>query len=348
MNHLPPVYFYIPQDKFSIQSAPHNAEAFWKWLCQHDAISPMASGGFLWTMQTYLKLNDSGFPCQLVDYLPDEGIIIAHRDFFEHSLKPNPRQLLVCLRADVNRHPYAQLHVVQNPHQSIPKKLFSLWQSCFIPHWPQPDIVPRRSDRGDRFENVVFAGNQVNLVSELRQPQWYRQLEELGLKFQQQLSHEDWNHYEDTDVILAIRKFGTADEWNGKPGSKLYNAWLAETPIILGYESAFRAERKSELDFLEATSYEEVITALKRLRDNPDLRRKMVANGKIRAQEVSTEQMVQQWQSFIENEAVPAYQQWCGLPRWQQQAFIKLRYLFTNSRPAYYWLKSKVRKLKSA
>lgn len=341
-----PIYFYIPKEHFRSQSWPKNADAYWEWQCQQHSISPMQSGGYFWTLQTYLCLNDYGFPCQLVNTLPTEGIILAHRDFLHESIKPNSQQLFVCLRADVDRHPYAQLHVVQNLHQAIPKKLMTLWESHFIPHWPQPNIIPREPTRGDRFENVTFIGNQINLVPEFREQKWYRQLEELNLKFHQQLTHEDWNNYQDTDVILAIRKFGTEDKWFGKPASKLYNAWLSGIPAILGYESAFRDERKSDLDYLEATSYEEVVNALKRLREDRSLRSAMVENGWIRAKEVEREELVQKWTTFIVDVAIPAHKKWCGLSRWQQQLFLKLRHLFVTSRPTYYFLKSQLNKLK--
>ncbi|MGD1875418.1 MAG: hypothetical protein ACFB02_20470 [Mastigocoleus sp.] len=341
-----PIYFYIPQEYFSAQSWPKNADEYWEWQCQQDSISPMQSGGFFWTLQTYLCLNDNGFPCKLVDTLPAEGIIIAHRDFLDESIQPNSKQLFVCLRADVDRHPYAQLHVVQNLHQAIPKKSTTLWESHFIPHWPQPDIIPRNRVRGDRFENVTFIGNQINLGEEFQDDKWYAQLQKLGLKFHQQLTHQDWNNYQDTDVILAIRKFGTDDEWYGKPASKLYNAWLAGIPAILGYESAFRDERKNELDYLEVTSYEAVVSALKRLQEDKNLRLAMVENGWLRAKEVQKDEMVAKWQSFIINVATPRYEQWCSLAKWQQKIFFVFRNLFIYSRPTYYVFKSLLKSFK--
>ena len=300
----------------------------------------MQSGGFLWTLQTYLYLNDSGFPCTLVDTLPSSGIIISHRDFLDDGLVPEANQLFVCLRADVDRHPYSQLHVVQNPYQAIPKTPISLWESYFIPHWPQPDILKRDPNRGEVFENVTFVGNAINSVSEFQTGQWFEQLEKLGLKFKMQLTHDQWNDYHDTDVILAVRGFGSDNGYGGKPASKLYNAWHAEIPAILGYETAFRAERKSELDYLEATSYEEVIEALKSLKENASLRQSMVDNGRIRARETSSDKMVERWKSFINDVAIPSYFKWSSLPRWRQKLFFVKRRLFLFCRPTYYSLKS--------
>ena len=343
---LPPIYFYFPQ-KISTGHLPQNATSYWGWQCAEHSISPMQSGGCFWTLQTYLHLHDHGFPCQLVETFPDEGIVVSHRDYLEDSLKPNSKVLLVCLRADVDRHPYAQLHVVQNPYQAISKSAFTLWESHFIRHWPQPSIVPRSLDRGDSFENVAFLGNEVNLISDFCASKWHDQLQNLGLKFQKKLNHNEWHDYSAVDVVLAVRQFGCKNHWRGKPASKLYSAWHAGVPAILGYESVFQAERKSDLDYLEATSLQEVTASLKQLQEQVELRRAMIENGQTRAKETSSHNMTAQWQEFLTEVAVPAYQDWCAMTSWQQNLFFKARKAFISSRPLYYNLKTKVSNLTS-
>ena len=277
--------------------------------------------------------------------MPDEGIVLAHRDFLDDFFKPNPKLLLVCLRADVDRHPYAQLHIVQNPYQSIKKSPISLWESYFVPHWPQAALIPRDSNRGVTFENVTFIGNEINLVPEFKNSSWYEELDKLGLKFQKRLTHDEWNDYSNTDVILAIRSLGRENYWRGKPASKLYNAWHAGIPAILGFETAFETERKSDLDYLEATSLAEVIDALKLLRDDPELRQAMAQNGLVRAKETQPETMVNRWADFLIEVAVPRHKKWCSMPAWQQQIFFKTRESSFALRPSYYYLRSQVLKL---
>lgn len=344
LEELPPIYFYFPQVRLSANKLPQDANSYWQWQCAEHSISPMQSGGCFWTLQTYLYLNDYGFPCKLVDTMPDEGIVVSHRDFLDDSFQPGSRLLLVCLRADVDRHPYAQLHVVQNPYQAISKSFMTLWQSHFIPHWPQPSIIPRNPNRGETFENIMFLGNEVNLIPELRDQYWYDQLDKLGLKFKKKLSHDQWHDYSDTDVILAIRSLGCQNYWRGKPASKLYNAWHAGVPAILGFETAFRAERKSNLDYLEATSLEEIILSLKQLQHNKELRRAIIENGWLRARETQPDKMGARWQEFLINFAVPAYKSWCSMPPWKQQLFFDARRLFLSLRPSYYSLKSQMSK----
>lgn len=342
---MPPIYFYFPLTKLSVSSLPENANSFWQWMSDCHSISPMQSGGCFWTLQTYLYLNDYGFPCKLVDTMPDEGIVVSHRDYLSDSFRPSSKSLLVCLRADVDRHPYSQLHVVQNPHQAIPKGFMTLWESHFIPHWSQPSIIPRDPNRGDRFENVTFLGNEINLVSEFREQGWYEALKNLGLKFQKKLNHDEWHNYGDIDVILAIRSFGYDNSWNGKPASKLYSAWHAGVPAILGYESAFRYERKNDLDYLEATSLQEVIASLTQLQNSKHLRQDIVKNGCLRAQETSSDKMVARWQEFLTNVAVPAYCKWCSMSAVQQQLFFEARRSFILLRPTGYMLRDKVSNL---
>lgn len=338
-NNLPPIYFYFPYYK-SFINLPKNVKSYWSWQCAEHSISPMQSGGWFWTLQTYLYLKEHSFPCKLVNTIPDEGIVLSHKDFLDDFLKPSAKLLIVCLRADVDRHPYAQLHVVQNPYQAIPRGFMTLWESHFIPHWPQPSIIPRNPERGNIFENVTFLGNEINLVPEFRQQIWYDRLKGLGLKFQKKLNHNEWHDYSDIDVVLAIRELGRHNDWRGKPASKLYSAWHAGVPAILGYESAFQAERKSNLDYLEATSLEEAISALNQLRDKPELRHAMIENGLRRARETQPSNMIFKWQYFLTQIAVPAYENWRSMPHWKQQFFLNARQSFINLRPAYYHLKS--------
>jgi hypothetical protein len=336
---LPPFYFYFPYTHLGITDLPADANSYWQWLSDQHSISPMQGGGCIWTLQTYLQLHDQGFPCQLVSDIPHEGIIITHRDYLSDSWQPNSKSLLVCLRADVDRHPYAQLHVVQNPYQARAKKSTELWESYFIPHWPQPGIIPRDATRGEKFENVTFLGNEINLVPAFRHQSWYDQLENLGLKFHKKLNHGEWHDYRNIDVVLAVRSMGKKSEWYGKPASKLYNAWHSGVPAILGYESAFRAERRSELDYLEATSFEEVIQALSLLKNDQELRNQMVENGWRRSKETQTEEMINTWKNFLVNHAVPAYKNWCSTTNWQRQFFLETRKTFVSLRPIYYQLK---------
>ena len=323
-DKLPPIYFYIPQGKgkWSVDEFPQSPDEYWNWQRSRQS---KYLGRYDWTLQTYLHLQANDFPCQLVTTMPTEGIVVFHRWFLKDSLKPGANLLLICIQADSGRHPYAQLHIVQNPYQKKSKSLFTLWESYYIPFWSQAGLIPRNSNRGDKFENIAFFGDSVNLAPELQQKSWQQQVNALGLNWQIKETYDQWNDYSDVDLVLAVRSFGHQNNYKIKPANKLFNAWRAGVPAILGYESAFQAERKSKLDYIEVTSLSEITLAIKHLQDNKDLRQAMVKNGLVRAQETNSEKIVNQWQSFLIDKAIPAYKNWYNTSPKRQQLFLNGR-----------------------
>jgi hypothetical protein len=200
-----------------------------------------------------------------------------------------------------------------------------MWESYYIPHWPQPALIPRDPTRGDRFENLAYFGHKRNLAPELESSVWYEQLNALDLEWHI-VGNERVNDYSDIDVVLAVRTFDRQDHIE-KPATKLFNAWHAGVPAIVGGDSAFQAERKSELDYIQVNSLAETIAALKRLRNDRELRQAMIENGRVRARETQVANLVNQWRDFITDVAVPAYDRWCAASRWTQQALLMRGYL---------------------
>jgi hypothetical protein len=302
MSKLPQIYFYIPQRQW-VSKLPQRIEDYWEWVCQPGI--GKYKGSYTWTLETYLYLKGKGFPCQIIGTLPKEGIVLSHYDCLEFDSKPSPRLLIVCCKAERKRHPYAQIHIVQNPYDPMIIESDPLWPAYYIPGWPQPGLISRNPERGEKFENIACFGYE--LAPELKESSWQKKLETLG--FHTYISDVDkcnsWNDYSFVDVTVNVRSFNETS-FNEKPSHKLYNAWLAGVPAILGRESAFRAERESDLDYIEVNSQEEIIEALKLLRDNKELRRKMVENGKIRIQKVIPT-IVKEWEDFLINVAIPAY-----------------------------------------
>ncbi|MBD1840087.1 hypothetical protein H6F78_04430 [Coleofasciculus sp. FACHB-64] len=333
-DSLPPIYFYIPESDCP-GDIPQSIDTYWQWL-------DTKRGMYDWTLQTYLRLKADNFPCELVGTMPTEGIVVAHWDFLPQSLQPGSKVLIVCIQADRAQHPYAQLHIVQNPQEEMLVRSIKLWESYFMPHWPQPGLIPRERARGDRFENVAYVGREENLAQELREPEWQEHLKDLGLQWEIVNSHDRWHDYTEIDAIVAIRNFDRKGGYSWKPATKLYNAWHAGVPAILGRESAFRSERKSELDYLEVTSLEDAITALKRLRDDQELRHAMIENGRVRAEETKAEKLVEQWRSFLTDVAVPAYERWCTGSYLTRQTFLMRRTMAVQTKG----IRSQIRRVK--
>lgn len=326
-DNLPPIYFYLPQADWP-EDMPEDANTYWPGFSQ---------GIYAWTLQTYLNLKGSGFPCSLVGSLPEEGIVLGHRDSLKYEFRPTKKVLMVCMKADQATHPYAQMHVVQNSQET---KVVE--NSYFICHWPQPGLIPRDRDRGDRFENIAYFGISYNIAPELKDPSWSQTLAEMGLQWTI-VPKERWHDYSDVDAVIAVRTFEATEAYLWKPATKLYNSWRAEVPVILGAESAFQAERRSDLDYIEVRSLQEAISALQTLKENPKLRQDMIANGRDRAQATSIETILSSWKTFLTDIATPAYQRWVESPDLFKWMYIQQHYFSVKAEG----LKRRLQKLRS-
>lgn len=301
----PEIYFYVPKEKFDEQWPKSLAD---NWVA-------FGGGANIWSYFTPIALREHGYPVRITTEIPDEGIVLSHSQYLPQHRITNERTLLICIRADYGRNHPAQMHVVQNADQAhyagkdIIEYLFLPGPSHYIPQWPQPGLVPRNRDRGDRFENVVFVGARQNLAPELKTEQWLQSIKELGLNFVTMFDRASWHDYSEADAVIAIRSMSAARHFR-KPPSKLTNAWLAGVPAILGAESAFRALRQGEDDFIEVQSQQEAIAAIRRLKEDLLLRRRMVEVGHLRSGEYTIAANAERWIAFFENVAIPYYQQW--------------------------------------
>jgi len=317
---LPPIYFYIPHDQ-NVGSLPTSAYDYWPWRRSMSKKLKFL-GIYDWTLQTFLRLKDNGFRCELANSPPSRGIIIAHKDFLGEFSRPNRFTLLICLKSDRLPHSYAQIHVVQNPNDNLGGMQQEFVKSFFIPHWVQPSLIARDTARSDKFRNICYMGSEFELSEEFKKDSWEKTLKNMGLNWHCNTAANSWADYSNMDALIAIRNCSSnGEEFNFKPATKLYNSWHAGIPAILGRESAYRAERKSKFDYLEANSPEEVINALKRLRDNRYIRFQMASNGEIRARETDPEELVKKWENFLVNIACPAYHTWSS-SKWRRSKYF--------------------------
>ncbi len=284
-------------------------------------------GPYIWTIQTALYLQRAGYACEISSELPDDGIVVTHREcctFGDSRLLPDRRRFLIAITADYEPYLYANLQIVQNPAQAY------WYKNChFLLHWPEPGVKPRLPS--PRFKNISYMGFISQVAPELRTEEWARQVQNLGLNWSPRVEgfHFDdvsdyqfgdgsWNDLSEVDAVVAVRRFSPHSTFDHKPASKLVNCWLAGIPAILGAESAYRALRKSELDYIEVHSKEEVIEALVKLRDHPELRTAMIENGLQRSKEVNADATVRRWMRFLDEVAIPSYYYWVDTPRIMQ------------------------------
>ena len=295
-RHHPSVYFLYPHGVPN-EGVPHTVERF-----------EYRPGNYVWTVNTYGYLTRMGFPCHLTDRLPEEGIVVTHRQSLKNHMVPGPRHLFVCIVADFYRHPFAQLHIVQNAGDPMLVRRSPAWPAAFVPHWPETTLIPRDPARGDTFTNVSYFGLPGRLAPQLRSADFAALLREHGFNFRIVDRHR-WNDYSDTDVVLAVRSFARVS-FHKFPAAKLYNSWVAGVPALLGHESAYQAERRNEYDYFEVGSVAEILQTLLRLRADPALRAAVAHNCAERATEVTPAQIAKAWIDFLTTRAAPAYASW--------------------------------------
>ena len=119
----------------------------------------------------------------------------------------------------------------------------------------------------------------------------------------------NWNDYAQSDAVLAVRNLTLYDA-DKKPASKLVNAWFAELPALLGPEPAFRELGTPGEDYIEVFTPRDVLEALKGLRDNPGLFRRIVENGKRSSQRCTEAALTQLWIETLNGPVAEHYEAW--------------------------------------
>jgi hypothetical protein len=298
------VYFYLPEREALRGIDPLTVDVDRDWAI-------FGTGVYVWILQTFLRLNAAGARVRLVDAPPAAGLVVVHASQLQQLLSeaPNPGALtIVAARSDKPRQVLADFEIVQNGWSAEEE-----WQ-FFVPSWLQPGLVPRDPARGTRVEEIAFFGSLGELHEDLAAPRWADDLRERGLTWRchgitfagndRHYSEHRWNDYATADVVVALRPPASWDA-RSKPAAKLQNAWAAGTPAVLSPERAYRELRRSDLDYLEASSSSDVLAAIDMLRSDPALYQAMVSNGLQRARDFSTERLVARWTQVLWEEIRP-------------------------------------------
>lgn len=261
----------------------------------------------------FLMLRDQGLDVQICHDFPERGILLIHKSHVK-IFKWNPNLFVVSLQWDYTRDDRAQMHLVSNEYKTTNSSLGWLDRLSFpglqryVPPVMHPVIIPRDPARGDRFENIAFIGDPKNLDKAFRTGSFRAMVEGLGMRFIIRSEPDKMSDFSDIDAVVAIRRLGRVI--SNKPSVKLINAWRGGVPSILGCEVGHREARKSEYDYIEVDSVEEVVNALDRLKTDVDYRNKMIANAKQRAEPFSAEGQQKVWIEFFKGTVIPAYEEW--------------------------------------
>lgn len=308
------IYFYAPDDN----SQELLKQDYHRWVGCH-------SNFVAWIAPTYFHLKEAGFSCEAIDRLPKEGIVLADGDTLGNSHRYLGNLMLICAKSDGDYNPSAHIHIVHNC-LDVRDRRHSLWNPYYISHWPMPGLIPRKKERGCLVENVAYIGSRSQLAAELKSERWVSALSSLGCRWLPIFEANKWNDFSQIDLIVAARSF-SQKSYPNKGAIKLFNAWRAGVPAILAPESAFLAEKKTDLDFLTINSIEEAIDAVKTLKNSPKLYSAMVRNSSHRAEDLTAEKTLDRWMTFFTRVAFPSYEQWCQIPESQKKLIFGRRYL---------------------
>lgn len=272
----------------------------------------LLSGEDAYVIQTYVQLKLRGLNVHLVsEFIPNQ-ICIAHYDCL--SIKDYPfNSYVICCRVDRPRPQICESTIVQNPLNICDKTIF------YVIHWPLLNMIPRNKERGNNISNIIYRGGTLNLAKTFKDEQFLEKLQSISINVSvspptdYQRIKVNWNDYSEGDLVLAVRNL-TEYDLTLKTDHKLVNAWIAGVPALLGPEPAYQRLRKSELDYIEVRSPEDVISAIKGLRDNPKLYQAMIENGFERAKSFTPDRIAEDWRNLLAGFIYEDYQRWLNQP----------------------------------
>lgn len=300
MTPLPVTFFYpYPDEIARLEDLDLHDHAFWS----HEGKERRRA----WVLQTYLWLRRYGHEVDISDTLPPDGtVVVLPEPYIREALlrqysAAHRELIIVTIRADVYdfRPLLGDVDVTQNGRFADDRRTF------FVPHWPQPGLIPRDPSRGTTIENVVFKGGFGSLDQDFRSAQWYDELAKRNLRFHIATARTEgdvpnWHDYGHADLNLAVRpSFDDGGMRCEKPASKLVNAWHAGVPSLLGREYAFRELRRSELDYIEVTTVDEALSAIDRLIADPELYQRMIQRAHDRAQAFTPARIAERWSEVL-------------------------------------------------
>ena len=263
----------------------------------------------IWVVQTYVQLRRRGVTnVHLRGALAPGAInVVAYDDLTARQLPFNC--YAICCRHDRGRPEICEQRIVQNKLNVVDPAT-----DHYMPHWPQPGIIPREESRGDRIENAVYLGSKVYLQGPLSDPTLVPRLAELGVQFTPRFGDvrsqkADWTDHRAVDLVFAVRDCTRYDA-NQKPPSKLINAWLAGVPALLGPEPAFQQLRESDLDYIEVRTADDIVSAVRRLKENPALYHAMRENGLRRGADFTADRTARRWRDLLAGPIAQGYERW--------------------------------------
>lgn len=281
----------------------------WDGTKLDDQVLSDRSGGILhsWLLRTYYQLTLVGEKLTVSSQLrPDAINFVSVRDFGRRQR--DMKSFIVAPQGDAHHSQIANFRILQNGVRGQDPMTSVVW------HWPQPGIIPRDPARQDRVTQLCYKGRLLNLDEAFRSETFTTELQNLGVSYEIDAynglrGEHNWNDYRHSDAVLAVRNLTVYDAAK-KPASKLVNAWFADLPAILGPEPAYRELGTSGEDYIEVRTPRDALDALAALKDNPDLYRKIVENGRKQREKYTEPALTTLWIDILNGPVSDAFEAW--------------------------------------
>lgn len=273
------------------------------------------SGADAYIVRTYLELKTRGYNVEFIPEISEHQTCVIYAPHVRLR-SVTCRHSLIVVQGDNWRPRVCTARVVPNRRQ-VRCEL-----DQYIPHWQQPGLIPRNPARGIQLERVGFMGNLLNLAPDLRSQSFQEALGRLGCTLEIR-GPARWHDFSDIDLVVGLRA-SSHPATSMKPATKLFNAWAAGCPALLGNEAGYSQERRQDVDFLTVRNAADVLNAVQRLRRDTQFYQAMIDRAAVRAYETSSEVLVGQWVEFIRGVTSPIGQQKVAQDQWDPA--LKIRF----------------------
>ena len=298
---------------------------------------PLRGAQWSWIFQTFLYMQQAGLKVELVDRPVPGEICVVHFETTKNRIWA-PDSFIVGVRADNSPMRMREIEIVQSPANLGGEDVF------LMPHWPQPRLISRDRNRGDRIKRLSYFGGEGGLSPQFRSAELIEALRDLGVELNLCFDTTRWHDYRETDLILAVRNDLHPLLVNTKPASKLVNAWRGGCVALLGNEPAFRAAGQVGKDYFEISCPQDVLDLVKQLKQNPLLYRQVRQTGSERYQEFSYEALQKQWVELLTGSVAEVFQRWQNeLGRTPTTCYARRTWQATQQWLAHKWFYSQVR-----
>jgi hypothetical protein len=170
-----------------------------------------------------------------------------------------------------------------------------------IPALPQRGLIPRDPNRYGEVRRAVFKGNPVSVPGYLRTRSFADALSELGVELVLDVpastdgADQSWHDFHDADVVLCVRGAARDDSLLNKPATRLINSWCAGSIPIVDPEPAYLELVRNDVDGFVAQSPDEIIAAVDRLTQDPQLAERMTQHARERSAAYDRDVILDQW-----------------------------------------------------